>query len=359
MPKVLVSLVLYNSLQRHSEQALKRAITSVLEQKISGTQQQLQILVIDNASTDGGGEFIQKTFPQILLHKSPINLGFSGGHNLAVKQMLEADFEYLLMINPDLRLAQDCLSKMLECFSINPTIGAVTPKIIQADLALEPLPDNLIDAAGMEITKDLRHFDRGSGQSAEYYNSSEFVFGGTGACLLLRRNFIEDLLLPTLRRNNDLNKVYSGLADDSRPQLLDEAFLAYREDADLSWRAQLFGWQYFYCSDAVAFHRRVVRHDNRSEISPELNALGVKNRFLLQVNNLGVEVLAKCLWRGVIFRNIVVLAAVLITERSSLSAILSFLRLLPRALEVRSYVRSRVGTGDRRQLEILKSYFKD
>lgn len=360
--KIFVSLVLYNSLQSHSERAIERSIASVLEQESFELGQNLKFRIIDNASSDRAADFIEQTFLDLksAIIRNKYNLGFCGAHNQAVTEFLNSDSDYFLLINPDLRLEPTAFKLMLAGFQSDSQVGMVTPKIIQADLNLDLASPPRLDAAGMEIFTSLRHFDRGQGRSIQEFIEPEFVFGGTGACLLLSRACICDLLLPKLKNEQLLNQVYPDLFDGSRAQLLDEAFFAYREDADLAWRALLFGWKTFYQPQALAYHRRVVRADNRSQLSPELNLLGVKNRFLLQINNLNWPVLIKTFWAGVIIRNSLVFVAVLVRERSSLGALWQVWKLLPRALEVRKYVQAKARSRQAQSIksECLSRYFK-
>ena len=358
--KIFVSLVLYNSLQSHSERAIERSITSVLEQEFFKLGQNLKFSIIDNASTDQSADFVEQRFSSLraFITRNSHNLGFCGAHNQAVTEFLSSDSDYFLLINPDLRLEPSALKLMLASFETSSEIGMVTPKIIQADLNLDADRQPKLDAAGMEIFNTLRHFDRGQGSSIQQYQEPEFVFGGTGACLLISRACICDLLLPSLANDVLLNRVYPALFDRARKQLLDEAFFAYREDADLAWRALLFGWKTFYQPQALAYHRRVVKSDNRAELSPELNLLGVKNRFLLQINNLTWPVVVKTFWSGLVIRNSLVLAAIIVRERSSFRALLQLWKLLPRALEVRRYVQAKARQRQSIKNECVSRYFK-
>ena len=85
----------------------------------------------------------------------------------------------------------------------------------------------VLDSTGIYFTPSQRHFDRGNGESdSGQYDRTQMVFGITGAALVCRRNTLEDLLVDG--------------------EFLDSDFFAYREDADLAWRAQLKGWKVLY-----------------------------------------------------------------------------------------------------------------
>jgi len=208
-------------------------------------------------------------------------------------------------------------------------VGLVCPKLYRADSALEPLMPLQLDAAGMVLTKALRHLDRNSERG-----QVEKVFGGSGACLLVKRECVEDLLLSTPTEDEVLNDFYPSWKSCTvlRAPFFDEAFFAYREDADLAWRANLLGWTCLYQPKACGYHRRVVVPEKRSILPPELNRFSVRNRFLLQINNYAWQQSPLALIYGVLFRNLLVVLAVLIKERTSLSAFKDLWRLKKRAL---------------------------
>jgi GT2 family glycosyltransferase len=102
-------------------------------------------------------------------------------------------------------------------------------------------------------------------------------------------------------------------------EFLDEDFFAYREDADVSWRAQLFGWRALHVPAAAGVHVRTVTPSRRRQLSPAVNRHSVKNRFLLRLKNEGGGLLVR---NGVfeLGRDLLVLAASLTVERTSLPA---------------------------------------
>ena len=159
---------------------------------------------------------------------------------------------------------------------------------------------------------------------------------------MLRRAAIESLLLPHTPYDVALGRMFpttkAGLAQ--RAQLFDEAFFAYREDADLAWRAQRLGWRCRYCPTALAYHTRVVVPERRSELPKSLNRHSVRNRFLLQLNHYSPWVAWGAFIEGFLVRNVLVLMGVLLTERSSLGALRELFALAPRALHLRKHLNS-------------------
>lgn len=331
--QVFVHVVTYNS-----EAYIARCLEAVLSQVNCVLGATLLVSVTDNASTDSTCSIIESEFraEPVTLVKNEFNLGFSGGHNQGVAGFLETEAAYYLCLNPDLRLEKDAISTFVNAFKEKPSYGSACGRLYRADENLNPVEPKAFDAAGMYITPAIRHFDRGSEElDIGQYREPRAVFGGTGACLFMRRDFIIDAILDCGKRYSDVGRVYPALLKENRPQLFDEAFFAYREDADLAWRAQLLGWNCLYVPEAVGYHRRLVLPERRSELSPLLNKLSVRNRFLLQLNNLNASVLLKVFLSGFIFRNILVLFGVLLKERKSLGAFTDLVKLFRRALSRR------------------------
>ena len=121
---------------------------------------------------------------------------------------------------------------------------------------------------------------------------------------------------------------------EQRVRLFDEAFFAYREDADLSWRAGRMGWRCVYVPTARATHVRVVTPERRSQLPTILNRLSVRNRFLLQLNNWDLSCGIASLLCGVMLRNVMVIAGVLLREWSSIPGLMEAIRLAPRARSI-------------------------
>lgn len=313
-------------------------IKSVLLQK---NDVHLQLIITDNHSPDNTVEVIreiinQETFStddptennSIELIENNTNLGFSLAHNHGLQTALQRGAQYVLVLNPDVRLEESALARLASALRDDPLAGTACPKLLRADSRLQPVTPQTFDATGMYITKELRHFDRGSEQHDHgQYDEAAYVFGGSGACLMLKREFILDAAL-SFPTNKPL-------------ELFDNSFFAYREDADLAWRGTLLGWRCRYVPSAVGYHQRVVLPERRSKLSPRLNALGVQNRFLLQFNNFSFAINASCLL-PTLLRNTIVLGAVLLKERTSLPALRHVLRHTHKALRQRKALLKRV-----------------
>ncbi|MBX7136556.1 MAG: glycosyltransferase family 2 protein [Oligoflexia bacterium] len=338
-PSIFVHIVTFNSAA-----FIEKCLAAVLAQEYRG---QVTVAVSDNASSDGSVDLIQQRFAgKAALHRNAQNLGFCAAHNWGAKRFLEKRYDYLLILNPDLVLARSALQLLIDAAESDHCCGLATPKLLRADNELRPVEPAVLDAAGMILTNNLRHLDRGSQEpDVGQYEVQETLFGGTGACLLLKRACVESCLVQS-PYEQDLERVFPELGPGrtDRVPLFDEAFFAFREDADLCWRAGLFGWKCLFVPAAHGFHRRSVLPENRATLPAEINRHSVRNRFLLQINNYSLARMPGAFVSGVIIRNVVVLLGVLLWEQSSLRACSDLLRLWRRAWARRRIIFERAST---------------
>ena len=154
----------------------------------------------------------------------------------------------------------------------------------------------------MIVTCSGRHFDRGAGTIDDgTYDRPAWVFGGTAAAILLRREALDDVAYPD-------NEFFA------------ESFFAYREDAELAWRLQLRDWRCLYTPSAVAAHRRGFRPEVGRRGHVAINRFSVRNRFLLRRHCADFWWHLRCFpwW---LLRDLLVVGACLTVERASLPAL--------------------------------------
>jgi GT2 family glycosyltransferase len=332
--KAFIHIVTWNS-----EESILSCIEKAAAQTGFVLGENLFIQVTDNDSKDETVSRVTAILrPGIALVTNSENLGFSGGQNQGVTEFLKGDYQAILILNPDVGLEPDCLLKMFDGLSRQPTVGLVTPKLLRALPSLDPIYPHVIDAAGMILTRACRHFDRGAGDwDLGQFEVSAPMFGGTGACLLISRQCVIDLCIPKDISDEEVHEIYPQLREgwSDRWQLFDEGFFAYREDADLSWRARHRGWVCWYESSARGNHVRVVTPERRKSLPAALNHYSVRNRFLLQINNWRLkDGLLMLLW-GLIVRNMIVIAGVVLSEQGSLGALTEAFKLRKRAWRIR------------------------
>jgi GT2 family glycosyltransferase len=335
-PIVYITQVHFNSLTTHGEECIRNSLAAAREQAES-LDGSIKVLLIDNASTDGTAQVLQDSMTEAeVLIRLPQNIGFCGGHNLGAYHFLQSSAQYLLLLNPDLKMEPYCIRELVTALANDPTAGTACPLLLRGGTDLERIVPEVVDAAGMTLTSSLRHFDIGSGARLDQMQmAKQIVFGGSGACLLLSRDFVEKVSFRA-EHDTDVFKIFPQLevGYETRTPLFDEAFFAYREDAELAWRGQHLGFKCWFVPDAVAIHRRVVTPERRGELSPFINMLGVQNRFLLQGNCYFFRDWWCALVPGVLWRNVVVVAGVMLTERASFKAFTN-IRVLFRRMRAR------------------------
>ena len=116
------------------------------------TYRPLEIIVVDNASTDGSVNWVEKRFPDIKLILNERNLGFGGGNNIGIQT---SQGRYIMMLNNDTRLDPKCIEELKRSIEKDEKYGACASKIL-----LE-YKDNLIDAAGIVVYPDGLSIGRG------------------------------------------------------------------------------------------------------------------------------------------------------------------------------------------------------
>jgi GT2 family glycosyltransferase len=317
--RVLVSIVTHNS-----ERYLKTCFESLKTQ----TYGDFSIAIWDNASTDGT-ETLLTEYRNILssIHLSKDNVGFCAAHN---RLIVSTSSEYHLVLNPDVVLDARFLEIIIREMDRDLSAGSATGKLWRWQTETMNLEDffsqhqsypKILDTTGIYFTPTQRHFDRGSGErDAGQYDRREYVFGASGAAALYRRTMLQDI------------------ADESG--YLDENFFAYREDADLAWRAQWMGWHCLYIPEATGYHARRVLPERRSSLPDAINMHSFKNRFLMRVKNMDFVTCAR-FFVPIALRDIVILAYVLIREHSSLPGIPLLIRAIPQTWAMRKSLQRR------------------
>ena len=319
--KVCVAIVTYNSARY-----IRRCLQAVLAQQ--GVA--LDVIVVDNASTDATPNILKEFRGRIRVLENTANVGFAEGQNMAIRA---GSSKWVLTLNPDVLVEPGFIANLVKTAAADSRAGAVCGRLLSIGPGFEPLPERLIDSTGIFFTPAMRHFDRGWHQpDGACFQNVEYVFGASAAAALFRRRMIEDIAI-------DGN-------------FFDPDFFVYREDADVAWRALLLGWRCIYTPYAVAHHVRTVTPANRRTAPAVVNMHSVKNRFLMRIKNTTFGVYRRH-WFAMTARDVVVVLASLVWEPTSLAAFWRLARCLPRALRGRRQIMSRRRVSD----EVLNRWF--
>lgn len=187
------------------------------------TVKDFEVIVVDNASTDGSVALIEHEYPEVILVRNDRNDGFAKGNNIGYRHV---HGRYVLLLNNDTVADPGLLESLIAAFSALPQAGSV-----QAKLVLLDRPGRL-DACGAFFTATTISYHVGFGKDAALplYNQPFPVFSNKGACMMLRREVIEMV----------------GLFDDD--------FWCYYEETDLCHRIWLAGWECWYWPHALCRH---------------------------------------------------------------------------------------------------------
>jgi len=241
-----VIIVTWNSMQ-----TIQECLDSVYCQE----QVQLEVIVVDNGSTDGSREFIIENYPGIKTIFNDRNLGYSRSNNQGIET---SKGDYIVLLNADAILKDDCLYNFFVSIKEDPGVGSISGKILKLDGSRK-----IIDPTGIVLNrKKFSPSDRGEGLPDEgQYNKKEYIFGASGAAAFYSKKMLENI-----RVNNEI---------------FDEDFFSYYEDLDLAWRAQLYGWKCLYVPEAVVYHlRKGPKAQNK-----KIYIHSFKNRYLCYIKN--------------------------------------------------------------------------
>lgn len=316
MADVELILITWNS-SRYIDRCLEGIRTQTLQPRL---------IAVDNASVDDTVDRIGNLSPDLVIRNSR-----NEGYARAANQGFDAgDAPFVCVLNPDLHLEPDYLERVVRAMeAIGPGCGTAAGKLMRgAGPRIEPT--GVVDSLGIRMTRSGRHLDIGAGEPDPGWREVREVFGVSGAAIVLRRELLGDVAI--------------------RGEVFDTDFFTYREDADLAWRARLFGWSSYCVPEAAGTHVRTVTPEKRRELSALVNYHGVKNRFLLRIKNPGLHILLRTL-PATLARDLLVLGATLTVEWSSLPAFVWIARNLPRLLSKRREIQKRRRVSD---AEILR-----
>ena len=212
--KSLISIIVLNY---NAGELLLNCINSLMK----STYQNIEILVVDNISSDDSHTKCKKQFPDIKLIQNRKNLGYCGGNNVGIK---EAKGEFIVILNPDTIVEENWLDEMFNAFNEFGD-GLYQPKIISLN------ESDIIQSTGNMIHVFGFGFARDKGKKIiEKKEEIEKIGYASGTCLFTTKKVLEKV------------------------GLLDEFLFLYHDDLDLGWRAAQIGINSYYVPKSKIFH---------------------------------------------------------------------------------------------------------
>lgn len=205
-----------------------------------------EIVVVDNASTEGGLELLKDRFPLVRLVRSDRNLGFAGANNLGIRH---SSGQYILLLNPDTKVVGPAVGLLLRCIKSLPDAGIVGGTLLNGDLSvsttsIQKFPTILNQFLTAEWLR-VRY------PSVPLWNIAPLFSKASGplkvdvipgACMMLRRSVLE------------------------QAGLLSEDYFMYAEDIDLNYKVRKLGYASYYIPEAQIIHYG-GRSSSRQQVS--------------------------------------------------------------------------------------------
>lgn len=196
-------------------------IEACLESLFVGTTAQVQVIMVDNASTDGSLELVKEKFPQVMVIENEENTGFDKAVNQGI---LASKTPYVILLNNDTRVELSFVHELEKVMEQDKSLFSASAKMI----ALHD--KEKLDDAGDYYCALGWAFARGKGKSPSLYDKECDIFASCAGAAIYRREYLNEI------------------------GLFDENHFAYLEDIDIGYRAQIYGYRNVYAPKAVVYH---------------------------------------------------------------------------------------------------------
>lgn len=215
----------------------QRELTLECLKSVSGLEypeDKLQVIVVDNASKDGSVETLREVFPKVAVIENEFNLGYTGGNNVGIRRALHHKCEYILLLNNDVLVESNALSRLLEYAKTKPQCAFLGPLI-----KIREEPQKILSAGG-RLVNGWRAVHLGEEENTVegFYQERDVDF--LSGCALLIRMAVLDKI-----------------------GLLDERYYLYHEDVEWCARARKSGYSVQIVPRAIVWHPDThIRDDN-------------------------------------------------------------------------------------------------
>ncbi len=232
-------------------------LSECLESLVQSQYENLEIIVVDNASTDGSPDWVSQHFPQVKLIENDQNYGYAGGCNRGAKV---ANGDFLVFLNNDTIQDPDWLTPLADFLNLNPKVVAVQPKILnffeRTKFDYAGGAGGWLDVLGFPFARGRVFLEQETDEGQ--YNGMRPVFWASGTALMVRKTDFES----------------AGR--------FDETFFAHQEEIDLCWKFRLMGKETWAIPSSVVYHKNAVTLPMFSRRKQYLNH---RNSLLMVLSN--------------------------------------------------------------------------
>ena len=208
----------------NNKELLTECFNSILAQSYSN----IQIIYIDNGSSDNSVEFVKNKFPSIECVDTGKNNGFARGNNIGIKIALEdSEVEYVALLNSDATLAKDWVENLVNFSKNKRNVAALQ------GITLDYYNHQIIDSTHLYVARNSQATQGSCREAYVGIPSSFSTFGVNCAAAMFTRQFIED---------------------QPYKQFFDEKMFMYLEDVDVAFRSINMGYKNYCVKDTYAYH---------------------------------------------------------------------------------------------------------
>ncbi len=235
----------------------KNLLEKFLPSVVAYSQDDAEIYVADNNSTDDSVAFLKKYFPGVKIIQNEINGGYAKGYNDALKKV---NADVYALVNSDIEVTENWLKPVIKAFQDNENTAVIQPKLLdfkdKSKFEYAGAAGGYVDFMGypfcrgrvfMNLEKDMHQFD-----------DITDIFWASGACFFIK------------------SEVYHMLGG------FDEQYFAHQEEIDLCWRVQNEGYSIKYVGTSEVYH---VGGATLQESNPQKTFLNFRNSLFTIAKN--------------------------------------------------------------------------
>lgn len=249
----------------------KRFLRDCLSSLFSQDYKNIEVIFVDNASTDDSVEYVRRNFPKTKIKVNKENLGFAEANNIGYKQSIG---DFVLFLNNDTRVTRNFLSELMKVLTSDKKIAGAQSKILLMDDSTK------LDSVGAFLTNTgfLYHYGIAKKNSPKY-NKQIDLYSAKGACMIFKKKVLEIIKVDE--------------------EIFDSRYFAYFEETDMCHRIWLAGYRIIFAPKSIIKHKMGGTSSRLNSGLVQYHSF--KNRINSYVKNLSFITLLKILPLHILF----------------------------------------------------------